>query len=167
MIESGLILPIRFYSNLTEQDRYKRHSVGSSIPEVCYPYVDCVHLAPFQIKGNLTSDDLIHVDWWLVCADTNEETELPFDNTYWNDNVLTYDEHRIMYFGTQDLSAFTSNGLKYLKATITYTSGSKIYYSDLFMIGNCGEGALPIESFRTWQSPDNLRSINVTDLRII
>ncbi len=167
MIESGLILPIRFYANLTEQDRYKRHSIGSSIPEVCYPYVDCTTLAPFQIKGNAVADDLMTIAWSIVCADTGVETELVMNLDYWADNVLDYDEHRIMYFGTQDVSTSTANGLHYLKVVVTYTSGAVTYYSDLFMIGNCGESSLPIESFRTWQAPDNLRSINVTDLRII
>lgn len=168
MIESQLILPIRFYNFLTEQDRYKRHSIGVALTELNYPYVDATTLAPFQILGNEVADDLMSITWAIVCADTGVETALTYSDDHWADNVLDYAEHRTMYLGTQDLSAFTDNGLYYLKVVITYASGAVTYYSDLFMINNAGDDPFEIDMFRSWSSSSaDLRAIDTTDLRIV
>lgn len=165
MIESGLILPIRFYANLTEQDRFKRHSQGVSLTTLNYPYVDCTTLAPFQlsyIKDGIVTD----IDWYIICADTGDITELDYNEDHWDSLILSDNRMRVYYLGTDDFTGMINNGLHYFKVSVQFNDETVDFYSDLFMVGNCGEEPFSIDSFRAWQSPNNLRQIDVNDLRI-
>ena len=168
-LESGLLLPIRFYNTLEEQDRYKNHALGVALNEKTYPYVDCASLAPFQITWE-TRDYTYYANnqLILICVDRGTETALPYNHLHWQEYVGTGDTHYHSYMGTDDFSAFTFNGLFYLefRCTFTPTMEFRIFYSDLFMIANCDETGYDIEDYRIWSSGANYRSVDATDLRI-
>lgn len=106
-LESGLLLPIRFYNKIEEQDRYKNQSKGVALTELNYPYVDCTKLAPFQIKP-LFNDFAESVTVEIVCADTGEKTNLPYDATKWDEQIDSDSVYSLSYLGNSDFSKFTS-----------------------------------------------------------
>lgn len=166
-LESGLYLPIRFYQYQTEQDRFKRHSTGVALTELNYPYVDCEKLAPFQVTY-LNNVLALGVHFNAFCADTNEMISLPYNSAHWEEHIDDSGIYHLSYLGTDDLSGYLSNGLYYFGIVITFSNGSPYFYSDLFMVANCGTTAYETEEFRVWNasSGDYKRLINITDLRI-
>lgn len=167
-LESGLLLPIRFYDTYEEQDRFKNQSVGVALTEQNYPYVDCKTLAPFQIVY-AQMDYATSISWKLVCADTGAETSLTFTASEWQEYIdgdaqLVYTS----YLGEGDFSSEAYNGLFYFEVTIVDAQAeTRIFYSDLFMIDNCGETAYNVEEYRIWNSQTDIRAIDANDLRII
>lgn len=166
-LESGLFHPIRFYLNISEQDRYKRHSIGVALTDLNYVYVDCTQLVPFQISF-LNDTPALDIKWYIVCAGGGTQVELPYNAAYWGEFINTDGMYFLSYFGYDNLSSYTENGLHYLIVTVTTSSGEMSWYSDLFMIANCGGIPYDTDNFRTWSGSDrtNLRSIDATDLRI-
>lgn len=170
-IETGLYLPIRFYQTSTEQDRYKRHSLGVSLTELNYPYVDCASLAPFQIRHATDSETNYApnaVILTAICADTNTVIPLPYNAAFW-ENYNANDVNWLSYLGGDDFTGLLQNGLYYLEVYFAFPSGDNwTYYSDLFRISNCGI-AYDTEEYRVYSETieDTKRLIDVTDLRII
>lgn len=164
--ESGLFLPIRFYKEKSEQDRYKRHSLGVALTELNYPNVDCVTLAPFQFrvtKGAITTSMQMHA----YCADTNEHINIdnylePFLDEY-NDGTTSW----FSYKGDADLTGVLHNGLWYISITVVWLDGYSTVYSDLFRISNCEDTPYDVETFRSWADGDNLRAFDTDNLRIV
>jgi len=166
-LESGLFLPIRFYSSLDEQDRYKSHVEGVAFIDLNYVHVDCVALAPFQVVyDQMDVAQSIQLD--AICVDTNTLTNLPYNIPQWEeyvdiDNQLVYTS----YLGNGDFSGLLSNGMYYFKLTIVDAQPeTRYFYSDIFVISNCSSPDDTAE-YRKWnQTESNLRSIDVSDLRI-
>jgi hypothetical protein len=168
-LETGLFLPIRFYTSLEEQNRYKRTSTGVALVDETYIYVDCVALAPFQIILEQFCDTgIVSAVITLICTDNNAETALPYTESCWElwfdyTNRRTY----LSYLGTDDFSAYTYNGRYYIKLDVVdmceYTT---TYYSDIFVIRNC---AVPydLNEYRaTSQNINDKRLIDTSNLRI-
>ena len=167
-IETGLYLPIRFYLTSTEQDRYKRHSIGVALTELNYPYVDCTSLAPFQMTYESAHyANLIEIT--AYCSDTNEAIVLPYTAEHWEDYFGSDDLHSLSYLGTDDFTGLLANGMYFLYVKITRLIGAPIeYYSDLFRIANCGDAPYETESFRIYSdAPESFRAIDANDLRIV
>jgi len=167
-LESGLLLPIRFYNALSEQDRYKNQSKGVSLTELNYPFVDCSKLAPFQLyTPSLDYSMSISIQFKAVCADTEQVITLPYDGTKWLEEA-TDNGNYWSYLGNDDFSGLLNNGLFYLTVNIVFGDGNMLkFYSDLFMIGNCAEASYDTDEFRLWGKGNDFRSIDLTDLRII
>lgn len=167
-LESGLFLPIRFYWNISEQDRYKRHSLGVSLTDLNYVHVDCTTLAPFQISY-MQGVTALGVSIALVCANGDNIVALPYNSAHWHEYIDDEGMYFLSYLGDDDFSSYTDNGLKYLIVTIQTSSGDRSWYSDLFMISNCETTPYGVEEFRSWVGSDstNLRAIDATDLRIV
>jgi hypothetical protein len=165
-LETGLFLPIRFYNTLAEQDRYKRSSLGTSLVNEVFIYVDCKTLAPFQIVKafSIAHNDAI---WKLICVDGTETITLPYNSAAWEyygDGTYTW----ISYLGTENLTGYLNNGLYYLEVTLVdNNSETFIYYSDLFVVANCDDLYATTDYRLTSQSIMDKRLINATDLRII
>lgn len=166
LLESGLLLPIRFYWNISEQDRYKRHSQGVALTELNYLYVDCTKLAPFQISF-MNDSTALGIEMDIVCANGTVVTPLPYDASKWHEYVAD-GMYYLSYLGNDDFSGLTSNGLHYLVVTITTPIGDRSWYSDLFMIANCSTTPYEDDNYRTWTGADrtSLRKVDATDLRI-
>lgn len=171
-LESGLFLPIRFYYQQTEQDRYKPQSYGVALTELNYPYVDCVSLAPFQLNtvSATLSDSVL---FYAVCADSEELISLVYDSAHWQEYIDSEGIYHLSYLGDDNFTGELSNGLYYFIVAIVWPGGGATanFYSDFVMINNCTDAAYDITEFRTYsekvaQSNDLLRSINTTDLRI-
>lgn len=167
-IETGLYLPIRFYLTSTEQDRYKRHSLGVALTELNYPYVDCASLAPFQLTYESAHyANLIEIT--AYCVGTNEPIVLPYNALHWEDYTGADDLHSLSYLGTDDFTGLLGNGTYYLYVKITRLIGAPIeYYSDLFMISNCTTDPYEVDTFRVYSdAPESIRAIDTNDLRIV
>lgn len=157
-LESGLLLPIRFYNNKEEQDRYKNQSQGVALTELNYPYVDCAKLAPFQI---ILPQVELAVEFVLkaICANTGTTITLPFNAVHWQETVLN-SIHWVSYLGTDTFTSLSGNNLYYLELFLAFEDeGHLYYYSDLFM-------TLPCDS-----SPDMAKSmgggsIDIANLRM-
>lgn len=166
-LESGLFLPIRFYQYMTEQDRYKPQSEGVALTELNYPYVDCKTLAPFQVKFNSLSTAL-GVTFTAYCAESHEAIDLAYNASHWHEYIDDNGNYYLSYLGTDDFSSDISNGLYYFKVSIQFSGETPYFYSDLVMIGNCGETPYDIDEFRLHIQNDDtaVRAIDTTDLRI-
>lgn len=165
-IETGLYLPIRFYLTSSEQDRYKRHSLGVALTELNYPHVDCESLAPFQLvyeyEGYLST-----VEINLICADSNEVIALPYnvggEVVIWDDIITADGLHHLSFFGNAWFGGYTSNGRYYLEVKIILPVGDPvIYYSDIFVIANCPGVSDGLHSMVSEFSS----TINVSDLKM-
>jgi len=171
-LESGLYLPIRFYAEQSEQDRHKRHSLGVSLTELNYPYVDCTSLAPFQVSfmsPTVASEILLYAK----CADTDELISLTLQPTDYHEIVNSDGIYYFSYLGSGNFAGDLNNGLYYLVIVIVVGEESNNFYSDLFMIKNCADAEpYDIGEYRAFvsgsqiRSDDNLRAIDTTDLRI-
>ncbi len=167
-LESGLFLPIRFYYQQTEQDRFKPQSEGVALTELNYPYVDCVSLAPFQVTyvNNVLALG-VHLN--AFCADSGEMISLTYNSAHWQEFIDTDGVYHLSYMGTDDFTGELNNGLYYLGVVIQFSNGSPYFYSDLFMIKNCSDTPYDTEEFRV-HSPKVgtlYRTIDGTDLRIV
>lgn len=164
-IETGLFLPIRFYETLTEQNRYKKISEGVALIDEVYIYADCKHLLPFQIV--FAQDDTTStIEWKLICTDTGDEIDLPYNASSWEtylNNGYEWDS----YLGDDDFSGITFNGKFYFVVTITNSLAEVTnYYSDVFVIRNC-DSYYDDSNYRiTSPSNNDKRLIDTTDLRI-
>lgn len=166
-LESGLFLPIRFYLKETEQDRYKRHSLGVALTELNYPYVDCKTLAPFQVSYDspIYSELIL---FYAACADTGELTSLDVNSEHWKENIENGNEYSLSYLGSDDFSGVLSNGMYYLIVVVSFSGEvTADFFSDMIMISNCG-AENDTDEFRihSKQPGANFRAIDVTDLRI-
>lgn len=167
-LESGLFLPIRFYLQKTEQDRYKAHSVGVSLLPECFPHIDCKSLAPFQLNYNseVLSDLIL---FYAYCANTEQINSLLVDSAHWNEHISNGTDYSLSYMGTDDFTGELNNGLYYFVVVVAFPDEiTATYYSDLVMVSNCGGDSYDIEEYRvhSHQSGSNFRAIDATDLRI-
>jgi hypothetical protein len=173
--ETGLFLPLRFYHNLSEQDRYKRLSEGVALADQCYIHADCVTLCPFQIiLKQYCEEGIATITNTLICID-GTETALSYTAASWElwsdtTNRLSY----LSYLGDSDFTGQIGNGKYYIKLTIVDMCGyTNTYYSDIFIIRNCGSVVPTYDTvdYRiTSPSDDDKRMIDTTnpnDLRII
>ena len=166
-LETGLLLPIRFYRTLAEQDRYKNQSLGVALTELNYPYVDCTKLAPFQVN---VSDSFTEIDFPMeysltaICVDTGERINLPINITHWS-QLIYGDTYSLSYFGTDDFTGLLSNALYYLEIYADFEAwGVTYFYSDLFRTFGCESVGDNIDLFVAKSSGGE--SIKVEDLRI-
>lgn len=132
--ESGLILPIRFYTQLDHQDRFKPNANGVTLTELNYPYVDISRLAPFQIVYQ-ANDDTVSATMEIICVDTGDSIDvgdiMPYSEVYTDiTNQLTYLSYKIENL----IVGLNTNAQYYIKVTIEdYQSFTRYFYSDLFM----------------------------------
>ncbi len=163
-LESGLILPLRFYRSKAEQDRYKNHVDGVAFLPENYVHVDCVAFAPFQIALLTSNDNEPAITWKIVCAETEEETNLPVNGASWEQyfdatNQILY----VSYLGNDDLSGYADKGMYYF--VVSYTELVETFYSDFFYISNCANPD-DIHEYRRWANKGDRRKIDTNDLRI-
>lgn len=164
-LESGLFLPIRFYNALTEQDRYKRSSQGTSLIDEVFIFADYKTLCPFQVVFQQSAVNT-SISWKLICVDTEEEITMPYTAACWEE----YTDGTYLwtsYLGNDDFSSVVYNGLFYIELTIEDAdSETYVLYSDLFVVRN-GAAAYDTENYRI-TSPSNAdkRLIDATNLRI-
>ena len=165
-LESGLYLPIRFYQNLSEQDRNKRQSIGVALTELNYVYIDCATLAPFQLLYPDTSA-FISANIDVICANSGTIVNIPYNGASWNDKANDFGSNTLTYSGDATLTGL-GNGLFYMAVNVVLASETQTLYSDLFMIKNCGETSYTTQDFRihNQQAGNNFRAIDPTDLRI-
>ena len=165
-LESGLFLPIRFYDDLNQQDRFKNQSKDVKLIEINYPFVDCVSLAPFQVirPFEYNTDSVVLT---IICLSTGEETELPFHSGKWEEHIIG-DYIYLSYLGNDDFSGLLEKGIYYLRLDITDTQPvTYSKYSDLFSIANCANPD-DLNEYRRWNDSNGLRKINsADDLRIV
>jgi len=177
-LETGLFLPLRFYNNLSEQDRYKRLSEGVALIDQAYIHADCVTLLPFQIiLKQYCEEGVSTITNTLICTD-GDSTVLPYTAASWElwsdtTNQLTY----LSYLGDSDFTGYVNNGKYYLEITVVDMCGyTNTYYSDYFVITNCGTIVTPpiiydtVDYRITSPSDDDKRMIDIdnpNDLRII
>lgn len=163
-IETGLFLPIRFYETLAEQNRFKRIAEGVALIDEIYIYADCNLLLPFQIVKQSSASHTIQ--WFLVCIDESE-SELLYTEAEWefyDNGTYTW----ISYLGQQNLNAYTTNGMFYIRLEVTDSdSNVSTYYSDVFLIRNCDSYYDDTNYRLTSPSNSDKRLIDTTDLRII
>lgn len=130
----GLILPIRFYTQLGHQDRFKPNANGVSLTELNYPYVDIVRLTKFQIMYQAMSDT-VSASMEIVCVQTEEVIDIgdimPYCDLYTNvEAQLTY----LSYSPLNVVTGLNTNAQYYFKITIEdYQSYTRVFYSELFM----------------------------------
>jgi len=167
-LETGLFLPLRFYNTITEQDRFKRNSIGLSLIDEIYLYADCDTLMPFQIY--LTElDDIVDITINLICED-GTSTVLPYNSTEWEFYV---DELQwVSYLGTDSFLGLYTKGRYYLQVDIELDNTDNTvlsFYSDIFAVGDCATGSSDSIDYRT-TTPSimdkRLVDINTDDLRI-
>lgn len=181
MLDEGLYLPVRWYSNLQFQDSYLQHCEEVWHRE--YVVASCSSLMPFQIAVpyngtdtiDLTQAQLIIVN--LDVLDINgqpTETDLsdyftPADWEQYNDlaTATTY----ISYLG--NITDFNvCSGLSYFELYLVDSLGASlpVAYSERFIV-NCdcdlfGE-VFTTGEFRRWASQLDLRKSDTDDLRIV
>lgn len=161
-LEQGLFLPIRFYSSLTEQNRYKRISTGVSLVDETYVYVDCVSLAPFQIiLDSFCDSGLFEVTFNLICTDTESVTTLPYNPEHWEWYVDSTNQRiYFSYLGNDDFTDLLYNGKYYIQLIVEDTcEQTDTYYSDVFVIKNC---AVPYDN-----NEYRITSANQNDKRLV
>lgn len=135
LIEAGLFLPLRIYSSLDQQERFKPLSQGVS-NKYSYVYVDSLALIPFQGYGLGVVTDVI-----AVCVDTGEETSLPDIASKVNTLYGVYG-----YFGDGSC-VLEPNTLYYLKIV----ANNATLYSEIFktLPDEPGDNIIKIEYWNT------------------
>jgi hypothetical protein len=105
-----------------------------------------------------------------VCVDSGEEIPLPFTAVCWEEYIDVDDQivHE-SYLGNDNFSGYLWNGLYYLVITIVDAEPvTRLFYSDLFMIGNCTSPD-DLNEYRIYDSDQTHLRItdNVDDFRIV
>ena len=164
-IETGLFLPIRFYETLNEQNRYKRISSGVALVDEVYIYADCKYLLPFQVVF-FQDSTTASTAWTLVCSDTGDEIELPYNASEWE--LYGNNEYEwISYLGLTDVSGLLFNGKFYIRLSVTnIASEVKEFYSDEFIVRNCNAYYEENNYRLTTPNQSDRRLIDTTNLRI-
>lgn len=170
-LESGLFLPLRFYTSIEEQNRYKPIATGVSLVDETYIYCDCKSLIPFQvIKSEFCDTGIYDISIEAICIDTEEILSLPYNSANW-EVYVDYTNHKtyVSYLGTGDFTGYLSSGKFYLRVVITdMCEYSETFISDIFVVRNC-DSLYETNDYRITSPSINdkrLIDINTTDLRI-
>jgi len=164
-LEQGLFLPIRFYTSITEKEKYKPLSQGVA-NNYSYVYVDSNRLIPFQIYiPYLYVIETVNIT--LHCVETGETTSL---GDVASKCVGTYEfevglDRGVLIYKGDARGLGLATGLHYIDVNLSSPNGDIILYSDDFMISEI----IPLaqEDLRVHSpSPESFRLIDATNLRI-
>ena len=124
MFDNTLHIPLKFYTAVEKQDRFRAFSTTKKFIQ----WTDEDHLPEFQIKAD-SSDNFSTVK--LVNVDTYVENTVTMGSDFYEVDFtgFTY----LIYNRILDLSSPTPPGDYYLKVT---TSSADVYYSEVFSVGD-------------------------------
>ena len=143
MFDNTLHIPLRFYSDLEKQDRFKSYATTRKFTQ----YTDSLHLPEFQVRIPFGEHSF---SIKLVNASTDLDDTYTF-GTGWS-NSVSINEYsvsqisQIVYDRTHSLSPGLPAGDFYLKIT----AGSDVVYSEVFTVGDIADKTILV-----WQNTVN------------
>jgi hypothetical protein len=166
-INSGLILPFRFYDSIEKQMRYRgcgRDWTGDDIRHREYLICYGCKLLPFQIVRSTSPSTTTNLS--IVNIDTEVETDLTayVDSDDWIiETVGEYDY--ITYLGKEDILNGSSCVIDTCNYYAKFSDGDYTWYSEIFKVVKSGFDSA---EYRIWSKARGaFRSWDGTDLRIV
>jgi len=164
-INSGLILPFRFYDDIEKQSRYKgcgRYD-ADDITHFEYLISYGCRLLPFQIKR--ASDPSTTTNLWIVNVHTDAITDLTAfvsSDDWIIETIGEYDY--ITYLGNNDILDGANCVIDECVYYAKFGDGTYFWYSELFQVVQSGFDGT---DFRIWsKGRGNFREWDTGELRI-
>ena len=167
-INEGLILPFRFYDELTKQMRYRgcgKFESGDEIRHNEYLIMYGCRLLPFQIRR--TTDPSTTTNLYVTNVVTGAETNLTSYINAADWDIITVGEYDyITYFGRNEILDGANCVLDDCIYYARFNDGTYDWYSELFRVVDSGEDVAESDyriwsterhAFRIWEDSDDLR----------